>query len=56
MFAKTGKSQDYNFHLILISILLECAVDSDVINFVVSCSVAELFIHRNHKSSLQWPS
>ena len=34
-------------------ISLECAVDAelnDVIAFVVSCSVSELIIHRNHKN------
>ena len=34
-------------------ISLECAVDSelnDAIAFAVSCSVAELTIHRNHKN------
>ena len=34
-------------------ILLECAVDSewnDVINYIVSCLVFELFIRRNHKN------
>ena len=37
-----------------ILISLECAVDyewNDVINFIVSCSVVELFIHRNHKKT-----
>ena len=32
---------------------VECAVNSewnDVINFIVSCSVVDLFIHRNHKN------
>ena len=40
-------------------ISLECAVDSewnDAINFAASCSVAEIFIHKNYqKSSLQRP-
>ena len=39
--------------VILIMILLECAVDSewnDVINYIVSCLVFELFIRRNHKN------
>ena len=32
---------------------IECTVDSewtDVINFIVSCSVVELFIHKTHKN------
>ena len=41
----------FSWYEILIS--LECAVDSEwigIINFAVSCSVAELFICRNHKN------
>ena len=32
---------------------LECTVDSErngIFNFIVSCSVVELFIHRSHKN------
>ena len=38
-----------------ILISLECAFDSEWnggINFVVSCSIAELFIHRNHQNQV----
>ena len=45
------------YYEVLIS--LECAVDSEcnyVINFIVSCSVVELFIEKEiTKNSHQWP-
>ena len=46
-----------NFEKYEILISLECAIDSEwngVINFIVSCSVVELFIHK--KSNLQPPN
>ena len=60
-FGQNTKSIIRRFHQFLghfcqygILISLECAVDSEwdgVIGLVVSCSVAELFIHTNHKKN-----